>query len=141
MADPHALTGEDVNLLKAMSLKVQDYLSEHTFKKFRVAFATPGLCTPQQARQRLRFLSGFDPVRYDCCVNSCVCFVGPAYADLMACPHCNARCYSHENAKKPWKVFVYIPIIPRLQSLVAHLKLAALMRYRAHDHLRLHDQM
>lgn len=117
-----------------MSLKVQDYLSEGTFKKFRATFATPGLCTPQQARRRIGFLSGFNPIRYDCCINSCVCFVGPAYIDLMACPHCHERRYSDDKSKKPRKVFVYIPIIPRLRSLVAHRKHAALMRYRAYDH-------
>ena len=134
LAGARILAEEDINLLKAASLKVQDYLSEATFDKFRVTFATPGLCSSQQARRRIDFLAEFKPVRYHCCVNSCIAYTGPAYAGLTACPKCNEPRYHDSANQKPRKIFTYLPLIPRLLSFVSHPEQARLMRYRAHEH-------
>ncbi|EPS96541.1 hypothetical protein FOMPIDRAFT_1104202, partial [Fomitopsis schrenkii] len=128
------LSNEEINLLKASALKVQDYLSEATFDKFRTTFDTPGLCSSQEARRRIDFLAEFKPVRYHCCVNSCIAYAGPAYANLNACPKCEEPRYHDCMNRRPRKVFTYLPLTPRLLSLVSHPEQARLMRYRAYEH-------
>jgi hypothetical protein len=79
-------------------------------------------------QKRVRSLAGFQPVRYSCCINSCVCFVGP-YEDLTECPNCEEARFKANG--EPRKCFVYIPIIPRLQAMLANSVQAKKMRYRA----------
>jgi hypothetical protein len=83
-------------------------------------------------KKLVRSLARFQPVRYSCCVNSCVCFVGP-YEDLTECPNCKEARFKADG--KPRKYFDYLPIIPRLQAMVSNSIHAEKMRYRAnHKH-------
>jgi len=79
-------------------------------------------------KKRVRSLAGFQPVRYSCCINSCVCFVGP-YEDLIDCPNCKKARFKANG--KPRKYFDYMPVIPRLQAMSANSMHAKEMRYRA----------
>ena len=78
-------------------------------------------------RSRVKFLSGFSPELYDCCTNSCVCYVGP-HANLDRCPYCKADRFGAN--KKPQKRFAYIPLIPRLAAFVANPTIASKLEYR-----------
>jgi Transposase family tnp2 len=80
------------------------------------------------SKKRVRTLAGFEPVRYSCCINSCVCFVGP-YENLTECPNCQEARFGANG--QPRKYFDYLPIIPRLQAMSANAKHAKKMRYRA----------
>lgn len=83
-------------------------------------------------KKQVRLLSGFQLVRYSCCINSCVCFTGP-YEALTHCPHCHEPKLDARN--NPRKFFDYIPLIPRLQAMSSNAQNANLMRYRARfDH-------
>ena len=83
-------------------------------------------------KKRVRSLAGFQPVRYSCCVNSCVCFVGP-YEDLTECPNCKEARFKADG--KPRKNFDYLPVIPRLQAMLANSMHVEKMCYRAnHEH-------
>ncbi|KAI0039305.1 hypothetical protein FA95DRAFT_1465069, partial [Auriscalpium vulgare] len=128
------LSESDLDMLRAFALKVEDNLSAATFGKMRYAFPRTGLDTLDNTKARMSFLSGFKAaVRYDCCINSCICYTGP-YADLTECPHC------HEARRKsngePRKYFSYMPLIPRLSSLFSNRDHATRMRYRAHEHMQ-----
>jgi tnp2 family transposase len=79
-------------------------------------------------KKLVRSLSGFQPVRYSCCINGCVCFVGP-YEDLTECPNCEEARFKANG--EPRKHYIYIPIIPRLQAMSANSIHAKKMRYRA----------
>ena len=81
--------------------------------------------------KRVQFLAGFQPERYDCCINSCICFTGP-YVDLTTCPTCNTDRLKPNG--EPGSYFQCIPLIPRLRAMVANRSLALAMRYRAFDH-------
>jgi hypothetical protein len=81
-----------------------------------------------ETKSRTAFLSGLDPILYNCCPNSCCCYVVP-YAELDRCPYCNTSRYNSE--RRPQKVFVYIPLIPRLVALYRQRRFATLMRYRS----------
>ena len=76
---------------------------------------------------RAMFLSGLEPQQYDCCVESCCCFVGP-HEQLDACPYCGERRLNADG--KPRKQFTYVPIIPRLLAMCANPTLAKAMKYR-----------
>ncbi|KAF9034015.1 hypothetical protein BJ165DRAFT_1315625, partial [Panaeolus papilionaceus] len=83
-------------------------------------------------KKRARQISGFDAVRYDCCINSCICFVGP-YANLDKCPHCKQARLTARNA--PRNHFNYLPLIPsslipRLSAMTSNPAHAELMTYR-----------
>ena len=81
-------------------------------------------------KKRVRSLAGFKPVRYSCCINSCVCFTGP-YENLAECPNCKEARYRVNG--KPRKYFDYLPVIPRLQAMSANATHAKKMRYRAEN--------
>lgn len=93
-------------------------------------FAFDGLPeeSEDEVKSRAAFLSGFDPVLYDCCLQSCCCYVGP-YKDCQECPICGE---AHFNAAdRPRKKFTYIPLIPRLVALYRNRDMAVKMRYRS----------
>jgi len=84
-------------------------------------------------RAHARELAGIEPVQYNCCINSHICFVGP-YHSLDKCPQCKeprySGCDSH-GKPHPRRQFLYIPIIPRLRAFLESPHMAELMRYRS----------
>jgi hypothetical protein len=86
-----------------------------------------GLLSLEQLRVRMKYLSGVKEVNYHCCINSCCCFTG-RYELLEKCPFCDQPRY---NAKgTPQKIFVYIPLIPRLTNLFLDHEFANNLDYR-----------
>ncbi|KAF8698921.1 Transposase family tnp2, partial [Rhizoctonia solani] len=64
---------------------------------------------------------------YDCCINSCVCYLGK-YQELDKCPFCQEpRCNGRGKARR---VFHYTPLIPQLQGLFQNAQMAKKLRYR-----------
>ena len=78
-------------------------------------------------KKHIQFLSGFQPVRYNCGINSCICFVGP-YEDLTKCPNCQEARYTAKG--KPQKSFNYLPLIPRLRAMLTNSSLTKKKCYR-----------
>jgi Transposase family tnp2 len=126
--DGKSLGASDHDLLRVYTLKVEDHLSDRTFNRFAKAFPTSGHDTLKVTKRRVRSLAGFQPIRYSCCINSCICFVGP-YENLTECPNCKEARYGPNE--KPRKYYDYLPIIPRLKAQMANSAQAAKMRYRA----------
>ncbi|RXW13808.1 hypothetical protein EST38_g12049 [Candolleomyces aberdarensis] len=104
------LADDDIALLRAFALKVEDNLSDATFDKFRYAFPESDLGTYKTAKARIQLLAGFKPVKYDCCPNSCM--------------------VRYNSQKQAHKHFTYIPLIPRLQAYFQNPKLKEEMQYR-----------
>ena len=63
---------------------------------------------------RLAILSGIVPQWYDCCVNSCVAYIGD-HEDFEQCPECSQPRWI-SGSHTPRRMFCYIPLIPRLQN-------------------------
>ena len=87
-------------------------------------------------RTKAQGLAGIKPLRFDCCIGSCVCFAGH-YATLKKCPRCNESRFEVDShgKKKPRSQFLYIPLIPRLVAYLASPHAASSMRYRSqHQH-------
>ena len=99
-------------LLRSYTLKVEDHLLDRTFRQLAKAFPESSHDTLKMTKKLVRSLAGFQPVRYSCCINSCVCFIGP-YEDLAECPNCKEAQFKANG--KPRKYFDYLPVIPRLR--------------------------
>ncbi|KAI1784307.1 hypothetical protein LXA43DRAFT_858654, partial [Ganoderma leucocontextum] len=81
------LSEEDLEFLRPFALKVDTHMSGETFKKLGPTFPQAHLSSWKRIQARVTQLSGFQPEQYDCCVNSCCCFVGP-HAERDTCPYC-----------------------------------------------------
>ena len=75
----------------------------------------------------MKYLSGVEPVHYQCCINSCCCFLGP-YAELVRCPYCKESRFT--ECGKPRQNFFYFPLIPRLVNLYRNPAVAETLQYR-----------
>ncbi|KAI0759329.1 hypothetical protein BC629DRAFT_1269564, partial [Irpex lacteus] len=125
------LTEEDLNYLRPFAFKVDSHIPGHAFSKLPYVFPNSSVPSWKACQQHAANLSGFDPQVYDCCINSCCCFVG-AHADATECKYCKMS-RRDENGKRRQE-FVYLPIIPRLKKLFANAKLALKLRYRSSEH-------
>ncbi|KAJ8596411.1 hypothetical protein M405DRAFT_726370, partial [Rhizopogon salebrosus TDB-379] len=128
--------GEDLSIsdkaiLRAFAFKIKSHITEANFNMLHFAFPSANVPSLKMAKSRVAFLSGLEPEHYDCCMNSCYCFIGPNKT-LAVCPHCNVPCYRSDG--QPNKQFTYVPVIPRLISMFRNSDLAKKMTYRAHDH-------
>ena len=79
------LSDVDKLILRAFSLKVRNHMTEDTFEKLAFVFPSEPLPSLKETKSRVAFLSGLNPTLYDCCSNSCCCYVGP-HASLTKCP-------------------------------------------------------
>lgn len=88
---------------------------------------------------RIARLSGVCPKWFECCPNSCICYLGE-FKDSDTCPECNEPRYS--PAGRPRRYFCYIPLIARLQAYFQSLRLIELLQYRSqfvHTSDTIHD--
>ncbi|KAF9009788.1 hypothetical protein BDZ89DRAFT_908645, partial [Hymenopellis radicata] len=124
------LSEYDQRICQAFAYKMHSRMTDAAFEMFPLGIkeAEPPLPTLHSIRKRAEFLSGFKPDIYHCCINSCCCFAGPN-KDLDKCPHCKEARLGANG--KPRKVFVYIPLIPRLLAYAKNIRVAEQMRYRA----------
>ena len=67
----------DLTLLQVYSLRVDDGINVNTFDKLCFIFPHARLGLLKTTEKHIQFLSGFQPVQYDCCPSSCICYTGP----------------------------------------------------------------
>ena len=82
------LSEEDLTFLCAFTFKTEENLSDKSFERLHNMFTELSLESFKVTRSRTQFLALFKPVAYDCCINSCCCFVGPRKDD-QECPYCS----------------------------------------------------
>jgi hypothetical protein len=129
MLDARNLTARDRTVLQFLASRLRTHFSRQTYDDLRYGACEP-LNIPSEfvAWRRLRILSGLETRAYDCCVNSCCCFLGK-YRDLDSCPFCQERRFN--AAGKARRRFHYSPLIPQLQGLFQRAPSIKSMRYRA----------
>lgn len=125
------ITKEDLAHLRSFALKVETHMPDSTFAKLPFAFPDAHIDTWKKIQSRVAELSGIQPELYDCCPNSCLCYVGP-HATLNTCPHCQEGRYRPSG--QPRSRFLYIPFTPRLKALQSNKPSALLMEHRAKGH-------
>lgn len=123
------LSKEELAPLRHFAYKVEHNLTERAFNDLPIAFPGNDIGSWKVTSGHVQRLSGFQPVRYDCCPDSCVCYTGP-YEKKHECPVCGKPRYK-PNSTEPQSYFAYLPIIPRLRAMVANPRLAKEMRYRS----------
>ncbi|KAJ1306455.1 hypothetical protein OPQ81_007458 [Rhizoctonia solani] len=124
----HTITTQDRNTLRLLATRLRTHFSRQTWDDLRNV-ACHELKIPSEfvAWRRLRILSGLETRAYDCCVNSCCCFLG-RYKDFTSCPFCKeARFKSHGVARRH---FHYTPLIPQLCGLFQDASMTEKLGYR-----------
>ena len=127
--DGKSLRESDLNLLCAYTLKVEDHLSDGTFSWLAKGYLNSSHDILKMTKKRVQSLAGFRPIQYSCCINSCVCFIGP-YENLTECCS-NCKESQYKANEQLCKYFDYFPVISQLQAMSANAKHAKEMRYQA----------
>ncbi|QRW14127.1 Transposase family Tnp2 protein [Ceratobasidium sp. AG-Ba] len=123
------LNRRDRKTFELLATRLRTHFSRSTWDDLRL-----GVCAEHEipsefiAWRRLRILSGLDTVPYDCCINSCLCYLG-RFADLEACSFCGEQRYAANH--KPRRVFHYTPLIPQLRALFQNTAMVTKLRYRS----------
>lgn len=96
-------------------IRLKNHISRAAYNRFRDGFSHKLDLLTEYRLQRLvdRLAEAMEPVAYDCCIDSCVLFVGP-HKDLTNCPICKKDRYLDTDRRTPRQTFLYIPVIPRL---------------------------
>jgi hypothetical protein len=81
------LSEDDLAILRAFAFKTEEHLTNTAFAKLPYTFPDANIHTLKVTKARIQFLSEFKPVAYDCCPNSCCCYVGQHAAEKQ-CPYC-----------------------------------------------------
>ena len=58
----------DLTLLQAYTLRIEDGITRKTFDKLHFAFPQAPIKTLRNTERHIQFLSGFQPIQYDCFV-------------------------------------------------------------------------
>jgi hypothetical protein len=122
------LSDDDWTAIRAHNYKVDVDLGARSYAKLPRAFPSfKNLPSLKRLRNHIKFLSGVEPVSYECCINSCCCYTGP-YTELTQCPYCGEA--RKTGRGDPRKIYSYISIIPRLVNLYRNPTVADTLQYR-----------
>ncbi|KAJ4484511.1 hypothetical protein C8R41DRAFT_737788, partial [Lentinula lateritia] len=122
------LTKEELAMMRHFALKVKTHMTDETFAKLPFACRNEEFDSWKSTKAQAQSLSGFTPEVYDCCLNSCICYVGP-HASKSQCPYCKENRY-RADGKTARKCFTYLPIIPHLCSYYRSMSMIDKLKYR-----------
>ncbi|THU88490.1 hypothetical protein K435DRAFT_634809, partial [Dendrothele bispora CBS 962.96] len=109
------------------SYKLQSHTTNSNFAKLPHAFpANPLLLKIDKIHSCIATLSGIKPEIYHTCINSCICYVG-THESCDTCPFCKEKRLNVEGS--PCQIYIYNPIIPRLQGFTINQRVVQLMQY------------
>lgn len=74
-------------MLRTFSLKIDECLSDETWAKIMHTYHRHDIPSLKVTKAHVEFLAGYRPISYDCCINSCICYIGPHETKTM-CPYC-----------------------------------------------------
>jgi hypothetical protein len=132
------LTRYELAICRAFAFLVRTRLTDKNFAMIPETWPEiSGFHSKHVLRAKAQGLAGVEPLRFDCCPNSCVCFAGH-YTSLEKCPRCNEPRFEVDShgKRKPRSQFFYIPLIPRLIAYLKSPHVASEMQYRGqHQHI------
>ena len=103
---------------------------DRTFQQLKWTYPNKHHDTLKATKKCIQFLSGFKPICYSCCVNSCVWYTD-YYEHYTKCPNPECGQDRFKFNGKPWKYFNYLPLIPCLIALYCNPEYAEKMCYWA----------
>ncbi|QRW01118.1 Transposase family Tnp2 protein [Ceratobasidium sp. AG-Ba] len=123
------LSNKDRNTFKFLATRLRTHFSRQTYDELRHGVCEP-LRIPSEfvAYRRLRIMAGFETRTYDCCVNSCCCFLGK-YRECRVCSFCKEPRYTTDGRAR--RSFYYSPLIPQLQALYRSPEMLEKLQYRS----------
>ncbi|KZV70740.1 hypothetical protein PENSPDRAFT_550904, partial [Peniophora sp. CONT] len=121
---------DDKALLRQYAHKVKHNITDEAWRDSVSVYTKETIPTIDEARARIAELSQFKPRLYDCCINSCIAYVGK-YADKTVCPNRSCRERRRTLDGRPRKQFCYLPLIPRLKASAQSRSAASEHQYRA----------
>ena len=122
------ITELDLNILRAFQFKHAFFLLQSDAKALPFVFPQMDIPSVDRICTRLLNLSGLNTVMYDCCPNSCCCFVGN-FKDDRSCSFCGEQRF-RADGRTPQKCYSYSPIIPRLRAMYENKELCKQLLYR-----------
>ncbi len=125
----------DLDILHLFTMKIRNNLTASTFHEMSYNFSKAGMESLAKTRSHVRVLSCFGPVKFACCINSCICYTGP-YADLDKCPKCGTLSLNESGRAR--RMFSYMPLIPCLCALMSNHTYATHLQYCADEHTKNH---
>ena len=129
--DRESLGAGVLDELKLFALKLGEPLTERILDQIS-RLASYNIQSLYHMKKLVDKLSELSAVDYHCCIKSCIAFTRP-HTNLTACPRCESPRYCSDG-KSPWKIFRYIPLIPRLLAFFLNREMNERMRYRAEGH-------
>jgi len=75
------ISDEDLSILRAFALKIKSCMPTQMYSMLAHAFPKEPPPSLAHACARVLALSGVKPTLFDCCVNSCCCYIGPYIND------------------------------------------------------------
>lgn len=121
----------DLTVTKLFAFKLQTGITNRAFDLLPHILSDRDFSSWKVTWSRIQYLSGIQPICYDCCLNSCICYTAQ-YENLDNCPSCGTTQVKDGKAQK---YFEYLPLIPCLCSMMVNSRLAAAMCYRAEHQL------
>ena len=98
-----------------------------------------GIDTLKHTENHIQYLSGFQPIQYDRCLNFCICYVGQ-YEALTECPMCFLKCHAADNTPLPishtfqsspasmlWLLILYMQLSPSTKQNTSMIHYHALL--------------
>ena len=128
-----SISEHDLEILRPFSFKITNNLTASSFDQMSYIYSKAGAKNLANTRSHVRALSRFEPVKFVCCINSCICYTGP-HADLDECPNCKTSRLDESGRAR--RTFSYIPLIPRLCALMSNRTYATQLQYRADEHAK-----
>lgn len=123
------LDEEELDIIRGFAWKLKfGSVPEAAFSALPGYFPNIGSETWKTTLAYAATLSGIEPIKYDCCINSCVCFYSQ-HAGANICSHCHEPRFDDKG--KPRAQFSYLPITDRLKILYENPEMAAKMGYRS----------
>jgi len=123
-----SISDHDLDILRPFGMKIRNNLTTLAFHEMSYNFCKAGMVNLAKTRSHVRALSHFEPMKFACCINSCICYTGP-YADLDECTKCKTSHLNESGRVK--RTFSYIPLIPRLCVLMSNPTYATRLQYCA----------
>ena len=126
------LDNQELRSMVFHDVQVTHHVPRVAMEAFRSLHTEDRPSDSRSTKKRMAAITGLDEVRYDCCVEGCISYSLPKYANLEVCPIKGCRQRRFKENGKPYAQHSYIPIIHRLRLMYSDKERAIeMMAYRA----------